>query len=757
MADQPNGSRRRIRKTSEICAQCRNRKVKCDGSFRGCDNCKRLRFECSLVAVPSEDPGHIEILERRRVSRACIPCRDRKLKCSGRVPACSRCLDRRVECRYPVSASLTTSDPQHSSQAEPLQASGSTSSARDSNHPSASPRDSVHPRASPRRDTGQPHTQPTRLMPMLETHPSWELGINKQTIKQHIDAFFDLIYPIPCYGFFHRATLLQSWSRNELNPCVLQAICGLTSRFMFPSSSERRDVTRTWIEDTESQLLSRLAEPRMSDIEAWLLITLDHYLARRFSKMLVSMALTSRLAYILRLNHEDNRQTFLAQERRRRLMWSIYAMDTLYSSGKAEFTACTADTLHIRLPCNEKSFSMDQSVTTQLLHPAPGPDTPNIGLLGYCLRVLDIRDRVQRLTLTITNHRKPINECLLAVDVIENELRQFYTSLPSRYHFDLKSFSLRAFSPSRTPFLMLHTWWHQAHCDLFRFTIPGFREGLPIAEILQMSPEFTLSCREKCLFHAVSVSRILETPKTAGGSDLISDPSVAMCAFHSARIISRLAQYPMGDMPQMELVARLSACAKALEEQAAILPTTAILKKGIEDLVNDAQRNRDGPYACPSIWEDEEFESTELTRPVRNHEGESGTREVYSKHSVTDIVCNLHFQPRERDDDAAGNQMKPLQSETPDTQLENASKDEVTESIVPAPQFMPMLITSQLPEALDPDTRHYGYSREAVGYEDSFLTLGFDPRYDSGQPDLFMDSFWPLADGDWTMPDIDSM
>lgn len=78
-------------------------------------------------------------------------------------------------------------------------------------------------------------------------------------------------------------------------------------------------------------------------------------------------------------------------------MWSIFTTDTLYSSGKTEFTSCTTETLHIRLPCNEKSFSMDMPVPTGLLNSDPNASgESNVGLLGYCLRVLDIRDRSQR-------------------------------------------------------------------------------------------------------------------------------------------------------------------------------------------------------------------------------------------------------------------------------------------------------------------------------------------------------------------------
>ncbi|KAF5024521.1 hypothetical protein F66182_3461 [Fusarium sp. NRRL 66182] len=731
MADRGNASRTRIRKTYEICAQCRNRKVGCDGNPRGCDNCKRLRFACSLLAPPLEDGDNLEVLERRRVSRACVPCRDRKLKCSGRRPTCSRCLGRGVACHYP-----TSTRPSRSPQAEPSNASDFTSPDQDSGAAEI---------AAPRAHAG---AQPSAAVLMPQQVLSWDLGVHKQMAKQHIDAFFDLIHPIPCYGFLHRATFLHAWAKDELSPCLLWAMCGLTSRFINPGGAEHRSRARRWIDDAESQLLQQLAQPRSSDIEAWLLITLDHYLSRRVSKMLVSMALTSRLAYILRLNHEDTRQTFLVQERRRRLMWSIYAVDSLYSSGKTEFTACTAETLHIRLPCDEKSFSMDIPVTTEHLYPALQPDTAKTGLLGYCLRVLDIRNRVQRLTLTITNHRKPIEECLVAVASVENELQQFSASLPARYHLDSTAFSLRAFSPSRTPFLMLHAWWHQTHCDLFRFTIPGFREGLPTDEILQMSPEYTASCREKCLSHAVSVSRVLEIPKMVGGSELISDPSMAMCAFHSARIISRLGQYPMGDMPQMELVTRLTACSEALEEQSAILPTSAVLKKGINDLINDAQRQRDGPYACPSIWEEEECESSKMPRPPLSQQGDLEVREIFSKHSVTDDVQNLHLQPAEQTEPSAGS-ASPTQAR-PGVSLTSASNNAAS------PEHVPMSDPSHMAAPMASDaadlSRYFG---EAEAYGDGFLSLGFNAQYDPGQPDVFMDSFWPVYDAGWTLADVE--
>ncbi|KAF4978162.1 hypothetical protein FZEAL_5407 [Fusarium zealandicum] len=470
--------------------------------------------------------------------------------------------------------------------------------------------------------------------------------------------------------------------------------------------------------------------------------------------MLVSMSLAARLAYILRLNHENDKLPFLVSERRRRLMWSIFATDTLYSSGKREFTSCTAETLHIQLPCREQSFSMDLPGRTESLAATPASlGASRMGLHGYCLRVLDIRDRVQRLALAITNHSRPLEECLATLESVEAELQVFYSSLPSQYQLDTKGFSLRAFSASRTPYLMLHAWWHQTHCDLFRFTIPGFREGLPTAEISRMSPGFASACRQKCLAHAVAVSRILETPRLVGGAELISDPSLAMCAFHSARIISRLGQHPMGDMAQPELIARLTACAEALQEQSAVFPTTSILQKGILDLLNDAQRDRDGPCALPCIWDEEENESNPETL-ARVTDGVLGRGEIYSKHSVTDVVRNMNFESEDLDSGSSVAQETLGSVDGPGSwRIQESYSNSVGDASSPVqPQQHQTALGLAVPNA----GLHTGYMRGGMDHEGSLLTLGFDPRYDLGQPDLFMDSFWPLEDGGWTLPDTNS-
>lgn len=143
--------------------------------------------------------------------------------------------------------------------------------------------------------------------------------------------------------------------------------------------------------------MNRLEYPLISDIEALMLMSFYYSIARRFAKMMVSGALTARLAYVWRLNCEETRIDFLTRERRRRLMWSIFIFDSFYSSGRPELSICPKNTISLQLPCSEEAFSQDIETTTEQLrsNPANAPST-NLGLVSYVIRILDIRSRIQK-------------------------------------------------------------------------------------------------------------------------------------------------------------------------------------------------------------------------------------------------------------------------------------------------------------------------------------------------------------------------
>jgi hypothetical protein len=231
------------------------------------------------------------------------------------------------------------------------------------------------------------------------------------------------------------------------------------------------------------------------------------------------------------------------------------------------------------------------------------------------------------------------------------------------------------------------------------------------------------------------------------GIDLITDPSLAMCAFHSARIISRLGLPPLGNLPQEHIVERLRACADALEEQAKLYPTTAILRSGVLDLIHDAQRSPRGSSPMRSSWESGEG----------SDEPDASTRDVYSKYSMTEEIRKLKFRtddsgegPQHQSPALAGSSTSiPVpQARLTTTEPGMPSSNNNTSSSGP-----PQLNTSVSQPQGDAAATVPMYQNFAAmgagpptGYTTGYdvaMTLGFDPRYDNSQPDMFLDSFWP--------------
>ncbi|CAI0646244.1 unnamed protein product, partial [Colletotrichum noveboracense] len=599
-----------------------------------------------------------------------------------------------------------------------------------------------------------PAPSPGLYVKTLQRNPTYaeifpsELNVNKSIIKQHIDAFFDLVYPIPCYGFIHKATFCQSWAQDTHNPRLLKAMCGLTARYLASGDQMRLQQATRWTQEAEMQLFMRLSEPSLSDIEALMLTTLDHIMARRFSKMLITACLAARLAFMMRLNYEDGRHGFLMQERRRRLMWAIFTLDTLYSSGRAEFTGCSKETIHLQLPCNERSFTLDIPVMTEPLAPPDIPATSDLGLMAYNIRVLDIRDRIQRLSHTITHRRKPLPECIEQLKGLADELDNLRRSLPQHYHFDKKNLFLRAYTPQRTSFVMFHAWWHQCQCDMYRFIIPGFREGLPFEELQGLSPEFVAYCRDRCLEHALAVSDIMATVTEMGKDIFITDPSLAMCAFHSARVISRLGSPEFSRLPRAVLLAKLQACSDILETPSEVYPTTKLLRGGIADLIHDAERDSGDSSPLRSDWDLEKpHENAGEAASAPDSTGR-GSREVYSKYSVTDEIRKLKFQQDGEDN------VQPYMDDSRETRdqhdmahphafgMPDISKPDGAQPYMAMQQDMTGNSFGFPPAGFGGNTAAYDVS----------MTLGFEPSYDECQPDLFLDSFMPLQT-DWNMAD----
>ena len=138
---------------------------------------------------------------------------------------------------------------------------------------------------------------------------------------------------------------------------------------------------------------------------------------------------------------------------------------------------------------------------------------------------------VSRVDITQVQHvRGQIKE-------LQELMQGFAFSLPASFIFSKYNLQLRAYSHQLPRFLMVHIWWHQCHCDLYRLFLKGHRLALPSDAINLFDTEFVSHCQERCLEHAISIVDILSTLLHLDVDLPLMDLDMATCIYHAARIL----------------------------------------------------------------------------------------------------------------------------------------------------------------------------------------------------------------------------
>ena len=360
-----------------------------------------------------------------------------------------------------------------------------------------------------------------------------------------------------------------------------------------------------------------------------------------------------------------------------------------------------------------------------------------------------------RLAVSITHHREPLRECLGKVRLLEQELEAFEQSTATKYAFNDRTLFLHTFSAELTPFVMLKLWYHQCHCDLYRFAISGLREALPTQDINKLPTEFITHCKQECLTHALANSAVMAAVMKLNKDIMISDPCLAMCAFHTARVIARLGLSTTGRLTQEAVYEALSACHAILERPATFYPTAKILRRGVHDLMRAGQVRSDSTGNIAMGRNESPLASHRDTPspgpPDATPQGprRPGLQQVYSKYSIVDEINRF---PQE----SFWTQGRQPFVTTDQTQVQPAQTQRQ-----PSPQA---LLTAQTPMSMwsggiaQPDFAQLGASASILDAPNDqysmLMTLGFDASQQNvNQPDSFMDWFLPL-DTSWPPSDM---
>jgi hypothetical protein len=119
---------------------------------------------------------------------------------------------------------------------------------------------------------------------------------------------------------------------------------------------------------------------------------------------------------------------------------------------------------------------------------------------------------------------------------VVKELEDWRKKLPPNMTFEERHMYTFRTSRHLDMFLMVHVWYHQCGCDLFGSWIQdrgATSDDDPNAPALA---EFFQKCRDRCLYHAQQISRLLEKVLRVEPDHLFRDPWLSFCILDSVTI-----------------------------------------------------------------------------------------------------------------------------------------------------------------------------------------------------------------------------
>ncbi|KAK0760468.1 hypothetical protein N5P37_006662 [Trichoderma harzianum] len=573
------------------CWVCSKRKVKCDSSAPNpCANCERRGVQCqyeqpgrgSVILQQGTGPRSRYMTEagipRDRAQRACLNCAARKLKCSSDPIGCQRCLQNELVCTYPETkrAAKRPAEPrQEDAKARKIvSAQPNHLYDDDRNESPASERDlpqaelvAVSPRQHP------------SLITNNTIHP-------KEMIRALIDAYFEFVYPLTNHGFIHQGRLLEELDEEKAPVVLLKAMAVSASHFVETSADMTKQATQ-WADDVDTYIMANMGSYSLLNLQVLVLWANYYYTTGNMGKTWMLVGLAARLAYCLQINVDSANGTPSEKESRRRMMWNLRILDRLLAGTVQEFSVCSKYIDSLRLPCSEHFFMAEIEVETDTLQSFTSrQEVRNISGFAALVGLFEIWREIHLFMKRVSQMMMQVDEMVQQVSALHAKLSDFEQRLPSNLRFTKQNLYLHTNAAEKATFIMLKSWWHECYCNLYRFSLPGFRESVKLASA---NAPFIQTCRQQVLKSSLEQSIFWRSIANIRGARL-SDPIVIVLVHSNTKTLLAIQKLPEADPLKQdyrmsEIPALLASNISSLDWLASRMPRIATVQQGIRNII----------------------------------------------------------------------------------------------------------------------------------------------------------------------------
>jgi hypothetical protein len=444
---------------------------------------------------------------------------------------------------------------------------------------------------------------------------------------------------MPSYAFLHPETTKRRCRSHDVHRALPASICAVAMLYLrreidldldHSQDSSRRALnhivasgedTSAWISMAEESIWRSLESPSITKLQALLLVIHYYIETELFQRAFMLTATAARFATTMRLNYERHDLQPVAQEVRRRTLWSLKMVERYFSIGLAEFDSLPMEVIYIDFPRSEADF---MAMTNGQELDATGNDQASGdchsyygegGSYGLVMQLEAIRNDVMKISRKIALLETPLGNL---TDLFSHHLQTLASMEKPAPILEALLSADEAFQPLGTSgnrdrsisrwlprLLLAHISWHQAHCDINRILLPGYSEAAPGAVLAGHDHHALLTAEAQCLHHAMRIIYILTTLNQHSTQHHLLEFDTAICAYHATRLIlfiSRFGKGPARPSPEFA-VSRAELCLAALKRffrfSALVSPIIGELEESITIFSEQQKKKQNFPSSQP--------------------------------------------------------------------------------------------------------------------------------------------------------------